>query len=88
MVTGDIKTQTHQVLKNIQAILDAAGFTLNDVVQCQIFLADLNYYSDMNEIYAEYFEKNLPARAVIQVGRIPRDGLIEIMMIAVKSSKI
>lgn len=85
MVTGDIKTQTHQVLKNIQAILDAAGFTLNDVVQCQVFLTDLNYYRDMNEVYAEYFEKNLPARAVIQVSRIPRDGLLEIMMIAVKS---
>lgn len=85
MVTGDIKTQTHQVLKNIQAILDAAGFSLNDVVQCQVFLTDLNYYRDMNEVYAEYFEKNLPARAVIQVSRIPRDGLLEIMMIAVKS---
>lgn len=87
MVTGGIKTQTHQVLKNIGAILDAAGFSFNDAVQCQVFLTDLSYYSDMNQAYGEYFRTNPPARAVIQVSRIPRDGLLEIMVVAVKSPK-
>jgi 2-iminobutanoate/2-iminopropanoate deaminase len=87
MVAGGIRTQTHQVLKNIGAILDAAGFSFNDVVQCQVFLTDLGNYSDVNQVYAEYFRTDPPARAVIQVSRIPRDGLLEIMVVAVKSPR-
>lgn len=79
-----IEQQTHQVLKNIQAILEAAGFSINDVVQSQVFLADLSHYPAMNEIYASYFKEKPPARAAVQVARLPRDALVEIMVTAVK----
>ena len=60
-------------------------FSLEDVVQCQVFVKDLNNYSKFNEIYKEYFKKDYPARAVLEVSRIPADGLVEIMMVAVKA---
>ncbi|MFC2084292.1 RidA family protein [Bacteroidota bacterium] len=84
MVEENIEDQTHMAIKNVKAVLNYAGYGLNDVVQCQIFLADLNHYSQMNEIYASYFKKDFPARAVVEVKRIPRDSLIEIMVVAVK----
>ena len=86
MIEGDIQDQTEQVLKNLQAVLTAARFTLNDVVLCQVFLKDLNDYTAMNAVYARYFETNPPARAVVQAARIPRDALVEIMLTAVKTS--
>ncbi len=85
MISGGIKAQTHQVLKNIQSVLFAAGFSMADVVQAQVFLKDLNEYGTMNAIYEEYFGENPPARAVVQVSRIPRDAQIEIMVIATKA---
>ncbi len=83
MVEG-IEAQTHRSLKNLDAILQKAGFTFDDVVQTQVFLADMENFSLFNQIYAAYFKKNLPARALVQPARIPRDGLVEIMMTAVK----
>lgn len=84
VVEGGIVAQTYQSLRNIKSILEAADYSLDDVVQCQIFLADLNDYSTVNEIYATYFSKDFPVRAVVEVKRIPRDALIEIMVIAQK----
>lgn len=84
-VEGGIKEQTKQVLKNIGAVLNKAGFGFEDVVQTQIFLLDMNDYATINEIYATYFSEVPPARAVVQVERLPKDALIEIMMVAVKS---
>ena len=84
-VTGGIEEQTHQVLTNIQAVLKAAGFTIDDVVQSQVFLSDLNNYAAMNAVYAIYFQKSSPARAAVQVTRLPKDALIEIMVTAVKT---
>ena len=84
LVAGDIESQTHRVLKNLGAVLKAAGFHYSDVVQVQAFLADLNDYNAMNDIYATYFNESKPARAVVEAARIPRDGLVEIMMVAVK----
>jgi 2-iminobutanoate/2-iminopropanoate deaminase len=84
-VEGGIEEQTHQVLKNIQAVLTSAGFSLEDVVQSQVFLADINHYGAMNTVYASYFEKVKPARAAVQVARLPRDALVEIMVTAVRS---
>ena len=84
MVAGGIEAQTHGVLKNIEAVLNAAGFSLNDVVQAQVFLADLNDYSAMNEVYASYFQEVKPARAAVQVARLPKDALVEIMVTAVR----
>ncbi|MBT3500966.1 MAG: RidA family protein [Candidatus Marinimicrobia bacterium] len=84
LIQGSIEDQTHQVLKNIKAVLNATGFTLGDVVQSQVFLSDLNNYGAMNKIYASYFSIDPPARAAIQAARLPLDALIEIMVIAVK----
>ena len=86
--TGGIEEQTHQVLTNIKAVLKAAGFTINDVVQSQVFLSDLNNYAAMNAVYAIYFQKSLPARATVQVKRLPKDALIEIMATAVKTNSL
>ena len=85
MVSGGIEEQTEQVMKNLQAVLEAAGFSFNEVVSTQVFLSDLNHYGAMNEIYAKYFQNDPPARAVVQVARVPKDALVEIMMTAVQS---
>ena len=79
------EAQARQALENQKAVLAAAGFSLSDVVQCQVFVNDLNNYSKFNAIYKEYFKKDFPARAVLEVSRIPADGLVEIMMVANKS---
>lgn len=84
MIHGSIEEETHLVIKNIQAVLSAAGFTLNDVVQSKVFLSDLNNYGAMNAVYATYFKDNPPARAAVQVARLPLDALVEIMVTAVK----
>lgn len=83
MAGQDFESQARQAIKNQKAILKAAGFSLNDVVQCQVFVTDLNNYPAFNEIYKEYFIEDFPARAVLEVSRIPAGGLIEIMMTAV-----
>ncbi len=83
-VSDEIEAQTHQCLKNIQAILNEAGYTLENVVKCGIFLADMNDFSAVNAVYGEYFSAHKPARACVQVARLPRDAKIEIEAIAVK----
>ena len=84
MNNGTIEEQTKQVLDNIKAVLSAAGFSLSNVVQSQVFLTDLNNYKKMNKIYASYFSKQSPARAAVEVSRLPLDAKIEIMVTAVK----
>lgn len=83
----DFEAQARQALENQKAVLTHAGFSLEDVVQCQVFMNDLNNYATFNEIYKEYFKKDYPARAVLEVSRIPADGLVEIMMVAVRTCK-
>ena len=83
MAAEDIRGQTKQVLTNLTAVLSKAGLTLDDTVQVQVFLADLNDYAAMNDVYGQYF-KLAPARATVQVARLPRDALVEIALIAVK----
>lgn len=83
MVEDKIDIQTHRVMTNLEAVLSEAGFSFDDVVQTQVFLSDLNHYKQMNEIYAEYFSNKPPARAVVQAV-LPRDALVEIMMVAQK----
>lgn len=82
-VSTDVKEQTVQVLKNLSAVLEAAGATLNDVVKTTVFLEDMNDFGVMNEIYGEYFNRNKPARATVQAARLPRDARVEIDCIAV-----
>ena len=84
LVEGGIEVQTHRVMQNLNAVLEEAGFNFNDVVQTQVFLSDLNNYTAMNAVYAKYFVESPPARAVVEAARIPRDALVEIMMVAQK----
>lgn len=79
---GDIKTQTKQVIENIKAVLNACRAELNNVIKTTVFLADMNDFKAMNEIYAEYFKENPPARSTVQVARLPRDARVEIEVIA------
>ncbi len=78
----DVASQARQSLDNLQAILEAAGLTMDDVVKATIFLADMNDFATVNGIYQEYFRAPYPARACVQVARLPRDGKVEIEAIA------
>jgi len=82
-VSPDVAEQTEQVLKNLAAVLQAAGASLNNVVKTTVFLADMNDFTAMNEVYAKYFSDNKPARATVQAARLPRDARVEIDCIAV-----
>ncbi|WP_426489837.1 RidA family protein [Hymenobacter sp. 102] len=82
---GDVAQQTHQVMRNLQAVLDAAGLTLRNAVKCSIFVKDLGNFSLINEIYGNYFEADYaPARETVEVSRLPKDVLVEISCIAVQ----
>jgi reactive intermediate/imine deaminase len=81
---GDITAQTQQVMVNLEAILREAGAGWEDVVKTSVFLTDLANFASMNQVYAEYFlEENAPARACVEVSRLPKDVLVEIECIAV-----
>ncbi len=81
---GDVVKQTTQVMANLNAILSAAGATFQDVVKTTVFLADMNDFAAMNAVYAQYFdEATAPARATVQVSRLPKDVKVEIDCIAV-----
>lgn len=82
-VSETVAEQTEQVLKNLSAVLEAAGTSLNNVVKTTVFLADMNDFAQMNEVYARYFNENKPARATVQAARLPRDARVEIDCIAV-----
>ncbi|MDE0587268.1 MAG: RidA family protein [Candidatus Marinimicrobia bacterium] len=82
LVEGGIEVQTRRVMQNLNAVLGAAGYRFDDVVQTQVFLSNLNHYKAMNSVYATYFDERPPARAVVEAARIPRDALVEIMMVA------
>jgi len=82
-VSGGVAEQTEQVLKNLSAVLDAAESNLNNVVKTTVFLADMNDFAAMNEVYARFFSANKPARATVQAARLPRDARVEIDCIAI-----
>ncbi|MBK7707358.1 MAG: RidA family protein [Acidobacteria bacterium] len=81
-VSSDVAEQTDQVLKNLSAVLEAAGSSLNDVVKTTVFLADMGDFGAMNEVYGKYFSDNKPARATVQAARLPRDARVEIECVA------
>jgi 2-iminobutanoate/2-iminopropanoate deaminase len=83
LVDGGIESQTRQVFRNIAAILEAAGASFDNVVSAGVFLADMNDFGKMNAIYADYFSSPAPARATVQVARLPKDCLVEIQVTAV-----
>lgn len=82
-VSDDVAEQTEQVLKNLNAVLEAAGSSLNNVVKTTVFLADMNDFVAMNEVYARFFSDNKPARATVQAARLPKNARVEIDCIAV-----
>ena len=84
-VAGAVKEQTIQSFKNMQAILTESGFTMDDVVKTTVFLADMSTFADMNEIYAAQFTGAFPARSAVAVKTLPKNGLVEIEVIAVKA---
>ncbi|HEY2434276.1 MAG TPA: RidA family protein [Vicinamibacterales bacterium] len=82
LVDGGIEAQTRQVFRNIEAILKAAGASFDHVVSASVFLADMNQFGTVNEIYATHFSSPAPARATVQVARLPKDSLVEIQVTA------
>jgi len=82
-VAGGIAEQTEQVLKNLKAVFAAAGVAMDQIVKTTVFLADMNDFTAMNEVYGKYFSDNPPARATVQAARLPRDAKVEIEAIAV-----
>jgi 2-iminobutanoate/2-iminopropanoate deaminase len=82
MVEGDVTVQTHRVFRNLAAILEAAGSSLDRVVRVGVFLADMNDFAAMNDVYSTYFTSPAPARATIQAARLPKDARVEIDVIA------
>src|SRR5438876_7342305 len=77
IVEGDIAVQTERVLKNLQAVLEAAGSSLEQVLKTTIFLADMNDFAPVNEVYGRFFTKSPPARSTVAAARLPRDARIE-----------
>lgn len=83
MNEGDVDAQAHQVMKNLQAVLEKAGARLDHVVKTTIFLADLNDFEAVNQVYAQYFQEPYPARSTIQAARLPKGARLEIDAIAI-----
>ena len=87
LILDNIEAETHQVMKNIQAILTEAGLTFEDILKCSVFVADMNMYSRINAVYATYFdEATAPARELVEVANLPKFVNIEISIIAAVNS--
>jgi len=82
IVDGDISAQTRRVMENLSAVLESAGLSLAHVARTTIFLADMNDFAKVNEVYGSYFSEPYPARATVQVARLPKDARVEIDVIA------
>ncbi len=83
MIQEDIEQETHQVMKNIKALLDNASIGFEDIIKCSVFVSDMNNYSRINTVYATYFDdETAPARELVEVARLPKDANVEISIIA------
>ncbi|GAE27718.1 endoribonuclease L-PSP [Halalkalibacter wakoensis JCM 9140] len=82
LVQGTVEEQTHQVFKNMQAVLEEAGASFETVVKATVFIKDMNDFPRINEVYGEYFSSHKPARSCVEVARLPKDVLVEIEVIA------
>lgn len=85
LISNDIKDQTRQSLENVLAIVEAAGLTKENIVRCTVFMTNLSDFPLMNEEYSHFFGEHKPARAAVEVRRLPKDVMVEIDAIAVKS---
>lgn len=83
LITGGVEEQTRLVLTNLSSVMEAAGSSLGNVVKCTVFLKDMNDFSKMNAVYEEFFDAPYPARAAVEVARLPKDVQVEIEAIAV-----
>lgn len=83
LVSGDVAGQTHRVLLNLKAVLEEAGTSLGRVVKTTVYLRDMNDFQEMNAAYAEYFKESPPARATVQVARLPKNVAVEIDAVAI-----
>lgn len=81
IVEGEIEAQTEQVLKNLKAIIEEAGMTLQNVLKCSCFLNNMENFVRFNSVYDEYFKESLPARETVEVARLPKDVLVEVSAI-------
>ncbi|MFK3906282.1 2-iminobutanoate/2-iminopropanoate deaminase [Bacillus safensis] len=81
-VNRDIKEQTHQVFRNLEAVLEAAGASFETVVKATVFIKDMEQFAEVNEVYGEYFHTHKPARSCVEVARLPKDALVEIEVVA------
>lgn len=88
LIEGDVATQTRQVLRNLEAVLAAAGSGLDRVVKCTVFLKSMDDFAKMNAVYTEFFPAWKPARAAVEVSRLPRDVAVEIDCIALVQSNM
>lgn len=83
---GDVAAETHQVMRNLQAVLTAAGLSMRDIVKCSIFVQDLGNFGLINDIYGSYFDADYaPARETVEVSRLPKDVQVEISCVAVEA---
>lgn len=82
IVSQEIEEQTHQVFRNLKAVLSEAGSSFNQVLKATVFIKDMNQFAKVNEIYASYFGDHKPARSTVEVARLPKDVLVEIELIA------
>ena len=82
LVAGGVAEQTERTMKNLEAILQVAGSSMDNVVRCSVFLKDMNDFAAMNEVYGKFFRSNPPARTTVQAARLPKDCLVEIDAIA------
>ena len=84
LITDNIEEETHQVMRNLNAILGEAGLTFNNIVKCSIFIKDMDQFAAINAVYATYFSESPPARETVEVVRLPKDVNVEISAIAIK----
>lgn len=84
LINENITEETHAVMKNLEAVLRAAGYGFDDVVKCSIFIKDMGQFATINDAYGQYFKSNPPARETVEVARLPKDVNVEISCIAVK----
>ena len=82
VIAGDVSAQTDRVMKNLAAILEASGSSLDKVLRCTVFLKNMGDFAAMNEVYGRYFKQSPPARSTVEVARLPKDVLVEIDVIA------
>ena len=82
IVDGGIEEQTHQVFKNLKAVLEEAGASLETVIKATVFIKDMDQFAKLNEVYGKYFSEHKPARSTVEVARLPKDVLVEIEVVA------